>query len=169
MISGGWLVISFAIFSRSTPVAGSRSNCRLSRSARNSLSFIVASKASRRIFTRSRRNTRSAEHGTPERTRREHDRSQTPARLRSFVFIHQLPNCGGLGQLGITFLSGLNDVSDKTLLAPSVIRLARQERFDGESAAVNLATLNGEIDFRSPWIALHKVELRSDSFLEEFR
>src|SRR6476660_56913 len=53
MTSGGWLITSLTIFSSSSPGTGSRSNCRLSISARNSGSFTVALKASRRIFTRS--------------------------------------------------------------------------------------------------------------------
>src|SRR6478672_7052569 len=53
MTSVGWLITSLTIFSSSSPCTGSRSNCRLSISVRNSGSFMVALNASRKILMRS--------------------------------------------------------------------------------------------------------------------
>src|SRR5262249_20580628 len=110
-----------------------------------------------------------AQHRPAQSACRENHGSETPARVWSFISIHQLPDRWCFRELYISLASGLNYVAHKAILAPGVIRLPRQERFDGKSAAMNLAPLDGKIDLRSAGVACDKIEFCPEGFGKKLR
>src|SRR5262249_37454455 len=66
-----------------------------------------------------------AQHRPAQSACRENHGSETPARVWSFISIHQLPDRWCFRELYISLASGLNYVAHKAVLAPSVIWLAR--------------------------------------------
>src|SRR5215468_1764990 len=107
-----------------------------------------------------------AQHRPAQSACRENHGSETPTRVWSLISVHQLPDRRCFRELHIALAPRLNYVAHKATLSPGVIRLSRQERFNGKSAAMNLAPLDGKIDLRSAGVAGDKIEFRPEGIVK---
>ena len=113
-----------------------------------------------------RRQARGTDVGPAERSGRQNDRREAFARLRSLVFVHEFPDGRNIGQPRIAFFAGLHQYADKTIFDQPMQRFASEQGFYGDAAAMDLFALDGQVDFRTIFVAGERIEFCSEGFLQ---